>query len=200
MSCSTKRFVFFFRIYLSVLFLHMCIFPSWCFYQRTCMAQGLVNGVFNESWTHSWLQFEWFSVGYGFLWRSFFSFSLSVFTLVCFTPHLFLIFDMMCVCVYVCVGVFWISLTVIFFSVFVCLEIPSPTMCMCGSMVWNILLIIIFFTNNFCIYICMYVYIYIYIYIYIGMFVSICVCMIHVLFHFGLNLSLNFFSFIWSSV
>ena len=29
------------------------------------MAQGLVNGVLNETRTHLCLQFEWFSVGYG---------------------------------------------------------------------------------------------------------------------------------------
>ena len=68
MSRSMKRF--FFRFYLFILFLHMCIFPAWCFHQRTCMAQGLDNGVLNETWTHLCLQFEWCSVGYGFLWIS----------------------------------------------------------------------------------------------------------------------------------
>ena len=33
------------------------------------MAQSLVNEVLNETWTHSCLQFEWFSVGYGFIYR-----------------------------------------------------------------------------------------------------------------------------------
>ena len=40
MSRSRKRFVFF-RIYLSVLFLHMCMFPAYYFRQRTHMAQDL---------------------------------------------------------------------------------------------------------------------------------------------------------------
>ena len=34
----------------------MCMFPACCFHQRTYMAQGLVNGVFNETWTLSCLQ------------------------------------------------------------------------------------------------------------------------------------------------
>ncbi len=48
MSRSMKRFVFF-RIYLVILFLHTCMFPACCFRQRTYMAQGLVNGVLNET-------------------------------------------------------------------------------------------------------------------------------------------------------
>ena len=47
MNRSTKRFVFL-KIYLFILFLHMCMFPACCFHQRTYMAQGLVNGVLNE--------------------------------------------------------------------------------------------------------------------------------------------------------
>ena len=43
MSRSMKRFVFF-RIYIFILFLHTCMFPTWYFLQKTCMAQGLVNG------------------------------------------------------------------------------------------------------------------------------------------------------------
>ena len=66
---STKRFVYF-RIYLFILFLHTCMFPASCFCQRTHMAHSLVNGVLNETWTHSCLQFDWFSVGYGFIQRS----------------------------------------------------------------------------------------------------------------------------------
>ena len=49
MSRSTERFVFF-RIYL-----YMCMFPTCCFPQRTYIAQGLVNGVLNETRTHSCL-------------------------------------------------------------------------------------------------------------------------------------------------
>ena len=92
------------------------MFPAWCFRQRTCMSQGFVHGVLNETWTHSCLHFERFSVGYGFLWRSLLYFSKGVFTLVCFTPHLLLIFDT--VCVYV-LEWFRISLRVSFFSVYV---------------------------------------------------------------------------------
>ena len=98
---STKRFVFFLGfIYLIILFLHTCMFPACCFRQRTYMAQGLVNGVFNSS-----LKFEWFSVGYGFILRSLLPFSKSVFTLVWITRHMPLIFDIFfrCVCVCVCV-------------------------------------------------------------------------------------------------
>ena len=69
------RDLYFFRIYLFILFLHTCIFPACCFRQRTYMAQGLINGILNETWTHSCLQFEWFSDGYGFIWRSLLFFS-----------------------------------------------------------------------------------------------------------------------------
>ena len=62
MNRSMKRFVFF-RIYLFILFLHTCMFKASCFHQRTYMAQGLVNGVLNETF------------GYGFIWRSLLSFS-----------------------------------------------------------------------------------------------------------------------------
>ena len=71
------------------------------------MAQGFVNGVFNETWTHSCLQFEWFSVGYG----SFFMrvaplfFSESVFLLVYFIFHWLLIFDTLYIYIYICVCV-----------------------------------------------------------------------------------------------
>ena len=33
------------------------MFPAWRFRQRKRIAQGLVNGVFNETWNHSCLQF-----------------------------------------------------------------------------------------------------------------------------------------------
>ena len=32
--------------------LYLCMFPTCCFCQRTYVAQGLVNGVLNETWTH----------------------------------------------------------------------------------------------------------------------------------------------------
>ena len=115
--------MYFFRIYLSILFLHPCMFPAWYFRQRTCMAQGLVIGVHNDTWTHLCLQFEWFSVGYEFLWRSLLPFSFSVFNLVCFTPRFHLIFDTFFRYVCMC-GLVWlrISLTVIF------------SLCTCGCM------------------------------------------------------------------
>ena len=49
------------------------------------MIQGLVNGLLNETLTHSGLKFEWFSVGYGFIYigHSLLFFSPSVSTLVC---------------------------------------------------------------------------------------------------------------------
>ena len=97
----TKRFVYW--IYLFILFLHTCRFPACCFRLRTYMAQGLVNGVVNETWTYSRLEFEWFSVGYR---------HLPLFFLECVHLSLLypsLIFDMflscVCVCVCVCVGV-----------------------------------------------------------------------------------------------
>ena len=42
----TKRFVF---IYLFILFLHTCMFPTCCFHQIIYMAQSLANGVLNET-------------------------------------------------------------------------------------------------------------------------------------------------------
>ena len=48
MSRSTKRFVFF-RIYLFILFLHMCMFPACCFRPRTYMERGLINGLLDET-------------------------------------------------------------------------------------------------------------------------------------------------------
>ena len=44
----------------------MCMFPACCFRQKTYVAQGLVNGVLNKTWTHSRWQFECFSVGFGY--------------------------------------------------------------------------------------------------------------------------------------
>ena len=46
-------------IYLSIyLSICVCMFPAWCFLQRTCLAQGLVNGIFNE--TNLCFLFKWF--------------------------------------------------------------------------------------------------------------------------------------------
>ena len=92
---------YFFWIYLFILFLHTCTFPDWWFRQRTYMAQGLVYGPFNETWTHSCLQFEWFSVGFGvlFLWRSLLSFFLNE---LLYSLFAFDIWYILCVCVCVC--------------------------------------------------------------------------------------------------
>ena len=55
-----------FRIYLVSLFSHTCMFPAYCFRQRTYMAQGVVNGILNETWTHSCLQLDGFQLVMGF--------------------------------------------------------------------------------------------------------------------------------------
>ena len=47
-----QRDIYFLRIYSFILFLHTCMFPACCFCQRRYMAQGLINGVLNETWTH----------------------------------------------------------------------------------------------------------------------------------------------------
>ena len=47
---STKRFVYFELIYFVLTYvLYICMFPACCFRQRTCVAQGLFNGVLNET-------------------------------------------------------------------------------------------------------------------------------------------------------
>ena len=63
----TKRFVFFKFIYFVLTYmLYMCMFPACCFRQRKNMAQSLLNGIINETWTLSCSQFKCFSVGNGF--------------------------------------------------------------------------------------------------------------------------------------
>ena len=57
MNMSTKGFVFF-KICIFISFLNTCMFAAYCFRQRTYMAQGLVNIVLNETWTHSCLKFS----------------------------------------------------------------------------------------------------------------------------------------------
>ena len=68
MSRSTKKFVFFYDlfIYLFCSNIRVC-FQLVAVVKKTYMAQGLVNGVLNETWNLSCLQFEWFSVAYGFI-------------------------------------------------------------------------------------------------------------------------------------
>ena len=47
---STKRFVFFEFIYLVLTYvLYICMFPACCFRQRTCVAQGFLKRVLNET-------------------------------------------------------------------------------------------------------------------------------------------------------
>ena len=47
MNRSTKSFVFFKDLFISVLYTGM--FPACCFRQRTYVARGHVNGVLNET-------------------------------------------------------------------------------------------------------------------------------------------------------
>ena len=44
-----RKDLYFLKIFL---FLHRCMFPAYCFRQRTYMAQDFVSGVINETWTH----------------------------------------------------------------------------------------------------------------------------------------------------
>ena len=111
---STKRFVFF-RIYLFILFFHTCMFLALRFRQRTRMAQCL---VFNETWTHSCLQFEWFSVGYGFFYEGHSFIFLECVSLSLFYPSF--AFDIgYVVCVCVCIGVVSDFTYSYFFSMYV---------------------------------------------------------------------------------
>ena len=54
---GSRRDLYFLKIYLFISSLRTRMFPAGCFRQRTCMAQGLVNWVLNETWTHSCLNF-----------------------------------------------------------------------------------------------------------------------------------------------
>ena len=49
-------------IYWSLLFVHTCMFPAYCFRHISYMTRGLVNGVHIATWTILYLQFGWFSV------------------------------------------------------------------------------------------------------------------------------------------
>ena len=138
------------------MFLHTCMFPVCCFRQRTYMGQGFVNVVLNATWTHLCLQFEWSSVGYGFIQRSSFLFLRECFTLVCFTHHWYLL--CFCNCVYVFIGVVLDFTNSHFFLCMCrCVHWRFFCVCMCGSVVWNLQATI--FSNNFCL--CIYIYIYI---------------------------------------
>ena len=122
------------------LLLNTRMFPACCFRQRTYMVQGFVNGVLSETWIHLCLQFECFSVGYGFF--------LSVFTLAYFTPHLLLRFDTLfslCVCVLV-----WFRILLN-----VCLEMLCVCAWSCGLKYTGKYILLTIF-------VCLYIYIYIY--------------------------------------
>ena len=96
---STKRFVFFEFIHFDLTYvLYICMFPACCFRQRTCVAQGLLNGVRNETWTHSCFQYKWFLSGQTCFYKDFVAISWSMFILFCFT----LLWYLICACV--CVG------------------------------------------------------------------------------------------------
>ena len=56
-----QRDLYFFKNYLSISFLNMSMFPVRCFHQRTYVAQSHVNGILNETQTHSCLLVEYFS-------------------------------------------------------------------------------------------------------------------------------------------
>ena len=102
---STKRFVFFEFIYFVLTnVLYICMFPACCFHQRTYVAQGLVNGVLNETWTHSCFQYKWPLVGQAGLYRGRCSSFPECVYFGLLNPSL--IFDMfIVVCVCVCVGI-----------------------------------------------------------------------------------------------
>ena len=111
---STERFVFFEFIYFVLTYvlytcityvLYICMFPACCFHQRTCVAQGLLNGVPNETWIHSRFQYKWFLSDWICFIRVFVPPSWSMFTLVFSTLLCYLISLSLCVCVCVCVCV-----------------------------------------------------------------------------------------------
>ena len=108
---------------------YKCVFPASCFRQRTNVAQGLVNGILNETRTHPCFQFEWNLVGQVGLHRAYSPSFLECVYFSLLYPSL--IFDMfivecesartrvrvcVCVCVCVCLSVcelafeqFWVS-------------------------------------------------------------------------------------------
>ena len=104
----------------------------------------------------------------------------------------------------------WISLTFAFSSrwvyFFLCVCIVWAWVFFSFELVWFKIYCQLLSTINFHVYI--YIYIYIYIYMSVRVCVraracvcfSLCVCIIPVLFKVGLNLSINFLSFIWSNV
>ena len=119
---STKRFVFFEFIYLILTYvLYICMFPARCFRQKTYVAQGLFNGVLNETWTHSRFQYKWPLVGQaGLYWDRCSYFLECVYFGLLYPSLIFDIFIVVCVRARACVLAlewFWISLTAFFLCV-----------------------------------------------------------------------------------
>ena len=168
-------------------YIYIYMFPAWCFRQWTCLAQGQFYGVFNETWIYFvfvvWMVFTSWCFFFMNTGPSFFLESVPYFI-----SNWLLIFSTLCVCVCVCVCL--------------CVGVVSNfTYSYYFSVCVNVFLEIFW--------VCIYIYIYtnlsrlsiyIYIYIYRHVYFHLCMCRIHVLFNFGLNLSIKFFSFIWSNV
>ena len=107
---STKRLVFFECIYFVLTYvLYICVFPACCFRQRTYVAQGLFNGVLNETWTHSCFHYKWSLVGQLIYIGSLFLFLECVYFGLLYPTLIFDIFIVVCACVCVCggVGLIW---------------------------------------------------------------------------------------------
>ena len=154
----------------------VCVFSAWYFRQRTCLGQGLVDGIFNKTWNYLCSQFEWFlfKIFFYLLIVFFYECWSLLFLRVCFTQPTLSHIDFwcltFCVCLSECVCVRVVSDSTHIFSLCVCVNVCLK------------------------IFVCIYIYIYMYVYFHL------LVCTIYGLFNFGLNLSIKFFSFIWNSV
>ena len=112
-----QRDSYFFRIYLFCSFICVC-FQLIAFVREHVWHKALLMGYSMRLELMTVCSLNCFHFGMGF-YGGHSSFSLSVFTLVCFTPHLLLIFDMLSVCLCVCIGVISDYTTSYFFSVYV---------------------------------------------------------------------------------
>ena len=142
-----------------------------CFRQRTNVAQGLFNGVLNETWTHCF-HYKLPLVGQAGLYRGRCSSFLECVYFGLLYPSL--IFDIIivvcvCVCVCVCVGVVLGFTNILCVCVCVCVGHGG----FCGFK---------FTDSSFSF---LYIYIYIYIYIYMSVYVYVC---------------FQLFSFVWEHV
>ena len=102
--------------------LYICTFPAGCFCYGTYVAQGLINGVLNETWNHSCLQYKWPFVGQAGLYRGRCpSFMACVYFGLLYLSLIFDKFIAVCVCV---LALEWlrVSLTVFFCFVYVCVS------------------------------------------------------------------------------